>query len=392
MTTSHEACPICGAAESVKLYPDYRGRCITTQMLYCDDIELDNRCCSTCGFTWNRRGLRHQQEVMFDTEQQKPKPQILSFAKDVKPLQQRTLQTFMEMYDFPEQGSLLDFGAGNGSFLRHFRQHFPKWELSGLEPKDDFYELTADLPLKHACNRPYYECGIDEAFDMVIVMSVLEHVPNPLTALRWISDRVKPGGVLLMRHPNFANLPGDLFCADHISKMTIPHTRQLVEHAGFEVMAEDLTGMLFYFSLRKVDAPLRGLPDCHEETLALARRCEHIAERTIWAVRECVDSARRKNRKAAVFGTSPIGSMAHLLLDCKEDVACFVDENENMWGREIDGLPVVGPAQMAEFGVSDLAIAISPLYWENVASKMAAFDVEVHIPRVEERETVIQDA
>lgn len=391
MAPGHDACPICGGAESVKLYPKYKGRCITTQMLYCEGIELDNRNCKACGFTWNAKGLRHSQELMFDTQTQKPKPQIMSFDKDVKPLQQRTLEAFMALYDFPEEGSLLDFGAGNGSFLRSFHKVFPKWEISGLEPKDDFFDLVADLPLKQACNRPYYECDIRGGFDMIIVMSVFEHVPDPLGALHWIYDRLKPGGALLMRHPNFANLPGDLFCADHINKMTVPHTRQLVEHAGFNIIKQDAGSMLFYFIMDKAEAPLRGLPDCHEESLAVARRCEHVAERTIAAVEQCVASARSKGGKAAVFGTSPIGSMAHLMLECKDDIACFVDENTNTWGCEIDSIPVVGPQSMAELGVTDLALAISPLYWKNVAAKMAPFGVEVHVPEVEQSEPELQE-
>lgn len=377
-----DACPICGSTDSVKLYPDYVGRCITTQMLYCEGIQLDNRNCKTCGFTWNARGLRPEQAIMFDTTKQKPKPQIISFSKDVKPLQQRTLEAFMTLHTFPDQGSLLDFGAGNGSFLRHFHKAFPNWELSGLEPKDDFHELVADLHLKHACNRPYYECEIDEVFDTIIVMSVLEHVPDPLHALRWIHSRLKSGGALLMRHPNFANLPGDLFCADHINKMTVEHTRQLVQHAGFEILKEDDSSMLFYLIMRKAETSLRNLPNCHAETLAVARRCEHIAKRTIDAVQRCVLSARSKGRKAAIFGTSPIGSMAHLILNCKADVACFVDENQNMWGHEIDGIPVVGPECMEEYGVSDLALAISPLYWKSVARKLSHHRVEVHVPKV----------
>jgi SAM-dependent methyltransferase len=383
MVAGHDSCPVCGTTDNVRLYPEYKGRCITTQMYYCEDVELDNRNCRACGFTWNAKGLRGSQEVMFDTSVLKPKPQIMSFAKDVKPLQQRTLEAFMALHEFPRQGSLLDFGAGNGSFLRYFREVFPGWDISGIEPKDDFPEMVADLPLKHACNRPYYECDMDDEFDMVIVMSVLEHVPDPLGALRWIHDRLKPGGSFLMRHPNFANLPGDLFCADHINKMTVPHTRQLVEHAGFEITTEDDSSMLFYFIMKKAEGSLRPLPDCHEETIAIARRCEHIAQSTMAAVERCVASARTKRQKAAVFGTSPIGSMAHIMLGCKDDIACFVDENTNTWGMDIDGLPVVGPDRMAELGVSDLALAISPLYWENVARKMGAYNVEVHIPNLD---------
>ena len=382
MTSECDVCPVCGKDDSVSLYPQYNGRCITTQMLYCDGITLDNRCCQSCGFIWNAQGLRHGQDIMFDTDVQKPKPQILSFGVNISPLQKRTLERFQAMHKFSEKGSLLDFGAGNGSFLRYFHAQYPGWELSGLEPKDDFPELVADLPLRHAVNTPYYDSDLKDTFSMVIVMSVLEHVPDPLGALRWIYDRLEPGGMLLMRHPNFASLPGDLFCADHVNKMTIPHTRQLAEHVGFRVVAEDLPGMLFFFALQKVDAPVRGLPDCHEETLPLARYCEQVARETIDATERCVGAARGRGRKAAVFGTSPIGSMAHLLLECRDDVACFVDENKNTWGCEIDGIPVVGPEKMEEMDVSDLVLAISPLYWDQVGRKMSSFPVRVHVPHL----------
>ncbi len=381
--SAHPACPVCGTSESEKLYPDYRGRCITTQMIYCDDIELDNRWCANCGFIWNEQGLRHKPEVMFDTEVQKPKPQIVSFDKGVKPLQQRALEMFESLVNIPESGSMLDFGAGDGSFLRFFHQAHPDWRMTALEPKDDFPEHVSDLPLERACNTPYHQLDLPGGFDMAVIMSVLEHIPDPLHALRWIHDRLKPGGLLLMRHPNFACLPGDLFCADHINKMTVPHTRQLAEHAGFRCQAEDDSTLLFYFVFTRQDGPLRGLPDCADETQAIARRAEHVARRTIACVEEATRRARGQGARAAVFGTSPIGSMAHLLLDCRDDIACFVDENKNTWGRRIDGIPVVGPHDMAGLGVSDLALAISPVYWETVAAKMAPFGVRVHTPQLD---------
>jgi len=320
---------------------------------------------------------------MFDTEEQKPKPQIVSFSGGVKPLQQRSLEIFKSMITMPQSGSMLDFGAGNGNFLRFFHKEYPDWEMTAIEPKDDFAEQVKDLPTKKTYNVPYSLLDTNEQFDMIVVMSVLEHVPDPLHALRWIYDHLKPGGLLLMRHPDFASLPGDLFCADHISKMTVPHTRQLSEHAGFELQAQDISTLLFYFAFTKSEESPRGLPDCLAETREIATNSEHIARRTIASVEAAVNSAKAAGKKAAVFGTSPIGSMAHLVLECRESVACFVDENQNNWGRLIDGIPVVGPERMNEFCVSDLALAISPLYWESVEAKMRKYDVTVHVPKLD---------
>jgi SAM-dependent methyltransferase len=374
-------CPICGDAGHEKLFPEYRGPCITSQMFFCPDIELDNRCCTSCGFIFNNKGIRGIEEEIYSNVVWKPKPQVLSFSKNAKTSHQRALEVFQALVDIPKEGRLLDFGAGTGAFLREFTKAYPDWKLTALEPGDGYKQLQEGISLEASYNQPYYQLDLDQRFDMVIVMSVLEHVADPLNALAWIHERLKPDGLLLMQHPDFAKLPGDLFCADHINKMTIPYTRKLCEHAGFSFLSENSEMLPFYFAFSRTEQK-QPLPDCFDENMGIAGESEHIARRTVDAVKKAVASAVSKNRKAAVFGTSPIGSMAHLVLDCKDDVACFVDENQNAWGWEIDGLPVVGPAEMEKYGVSDLALAISPLYWEKVAEKMSGYGVEVHVPEV----------
>lgn len=382
MSEAQIVCPVCNATDSTKLYPDYRGRCVSSQMSYYEDIELDNRCCKTCGLIFNAKGFRNKEDEFFSCVDEQRKPQLLSFAKGVKTTHHRAMEIFERLTDIKESGTMLDFGAGPGSFLSIFQERYPKWELSGIEPREDFPNLIKNVRLKNAYNQPYYDVELDQQYDMVAVMNVLEHLPDPMHAMRWIHASLKPGGKVLMRNPNFMALPGDLFCPDHLNKMTMVHAGQMAEYTGFEILGSDDSTSIFYFILKKHEQPLRGLPDCYEENLANARKAENIARSTVQAVGEAVSSALDKNKKAAVFGIAPIGSMAHLILDCKESIACFVDENQKVWGRNIDGLPVVGPDRMAEFGVSDLALAISPLYWETVADKMADFDVQVHIPRL----------
>jgi hypothetical protein len=193
--------------------------------------------------------------------------------------------------------------------------------------------------------------------------------------------RLKPGGLLLLQLPDFDKLPGDLVCADHINKMTVPYTRMLARYAGFEEAGADTGMVMFHLALRKTEPAAGPVPSRFAGNLAIARRAEAVARATIEAVRAAVDAATGRGGRAAVFGTSPIGSMAHLLLGCRDRVACFVDENRNAWGRDIDGLPVVGPERMRELGVTDLALAISPVYWETVADKMRPLGVTVHVPQ-----------
>jgi len=381
ITGNSPICPVCETNKSDALYPRYQGRCISSQMHYYDEIVLDNRCCTNCGLIFNAQGFRNREEHFFELER---KPQVISFGENNKTTQERGMDIFESLLDIPDSGEILDFGAGRGTFLSVFKERYPRWRLSAIEPQRDYYELVNNIEITHGFNQSYDKVKTDKEFDMLVVMNVLEHLPNPLHAMKWIADHVKVGGMVLMRHPDFEKLPGDLFCPDHLNKMTLPHTRQMAEHVGLEVLGVDTSTSIFYLVMCKREKRLRGLPNCYELTVLIARRAEHVARQTIAAVGEAASAARARGSKAkaAVFGTSPIGSMAHLLLDCKDDIACFVDENQNTWGREIDGLAVVGPDRMAEYGVTDLALAISPLYWKAVAAKMAAFEATVHVPRI----------
>lgn len=373
-------CPLCASQDLEQLFPDYQGRCVTSQMFFLENIVLQNCCCRSCGFIFNAKGVRGREQEVYNPQTWKPKPQIQSFGKNVKTSHQRALETFLDLARLPDKGRLLDFGAGSGAFLREWNSALPQWEFCAIEPGGGYAQLE-DIPnLNEVFNGPYYQWPSREKFDAIVVMSVLEHINDPLVALGWIRRRLAPGGILLMQHPNFELLPGDLFCADHINKLTLSHTEALCRHAGFKLRAKNTEAVMFYYVLTAEEDRPEPLPNCYRENARIAKQAEQVARGTIEAVEKAVQSARRKGGAVGVFGTSPIGSMAHLILDCKEHIACLVDENRNAWGREVDGIELVGPDRMIEMNVTDLALAISPVYWQTVADKMSAYQVRVHVP------------
>ncbi|MDR1659922.1 MAG: class I SAM-dependent methyltransferase [Desulfovibrio sp.] len=292
------------------------------------------------------------------------------------------MESFKKLISLPPQGSLLDFGAGTGAFLRVFHNDHPEWELTAIEPGGGFAQISDGLPLKQAYNAPFYNLDVRECFDAVVVMSVLEHLTNPLHALHWIRERLKPDGVLLMQHPNFAAMPGDLLCVDHINKLTPAHTAAVCGYIGLAPVAAQESGSMFELVCRQSSIPSGNFAWPAAENRKIAKSCEAVAQATIRAVKQAVESARAKNGKAAIFGSSPVGNMSVYILGCEKDVACYVDENSNNWGRIQDGIPITSPAEMEKFGVSDLVIAISPVYWETVSKKMRAYPVTVHVPEI----------
>lgn len=373
-------CPLCGERECVSLSPSYRGRCVTSQLAYIDDLSLMNMCCQHCGFIFNAEGMRGKTQALYTPEVWKPKPQVMNFdAQGKKTQQERALDVFCDLCALPATGHVLDFGAGRGDFLRYFAHRFPRWTLHALEPGGGFEALCRALPACDAYNQPFYEVTLPQPMDAIVVMSVLEHVENPLQGLRWIADNLAEGGVALLQHPNFAAMPGDLFCVDHISKLTVPHFAALCSQAGLRVQAQKIQGVMFAFACVKQSAA--PLPWPVAEQMTIAAHAQKSAGAIVECVRQTFASAERAHGRSAIFGTSPIGYMAPMLLGKKTSVTCFVDENTNVQGSLQDGIPVVGPDQMKDLGITDVALAISPHYWDMVAEKLKKFDVRVHRPQ-----------
>ncbi len=75
-----------------------------------------------------------------------------------------------------------------------------------------------------------------DAFDVVLAMSVLEHVHDPYAATREIYRIVRPGGQVLAWVPFFFGVHG--FPGD-ISRFTEEGLRVLFERAGFEIVRSD---------------------------------------------------------------------------------------------------------------------------------------------------------
>ena len=89
----------------------------------------------------------------------------------------------------PETGAVLEVGSGSGKILRTLASHRPGLHVYGCDISDwtppagiEFRLMTHDIP---------YD---DATFDAVLVVDVLEHVPDPDHIVREIIRVLKPSG------------------------------------------------------------------------------------------------------------------------------------------------------------------------------------------------------
>lgn len=144
-------------------------------------------------------------------------------------------------------GRLLDVGCSAGSFLTIAEES--GWQIAGLEFSRDTAKLGRELygvPIEVGdLLSNLFTAG---SFDAVTLWDVVEHLPDPLAALRSARDLLAPGGYIALSTPNIDGLyprlsyyPGKLLRhwthaepPGHLCQFSTRTLRAMLERAGFE--------------------------------------------------------------------------------------------------------------------------------------------------------------
>lgn len=104
------------------------------------------------------------------------------------------------------KGKLLDIGAGPGLFVSEALRR--GWQIDGIEPAD-----TSRLYAHDQLHISLRAGGVslvpslaDSAYDVVTMFDVIEHLTDPLSALRDIHRILAPDGLLVITTPKFDSL------------------------------------------------------------------------------------------------------------------------------------------------------------------------------------------
>jgi SAM-dependent methyltransferase len=146
----------------------------------------------------------------------------------------------------PIQGKvrLLDFGCGAGDFLQ--RMHLLGWNVLGLDAAQTAVGIVRwqrGLPA-HVGTLPQ-PLWADASFEAITMWQTLEHVHQPLDALRDAYRLLTPQGRLLVTVPNLESLSSSWFGSNwygldlprHLTHFTTETLRGMLQRAGFEKIA-----------------------------------------------------------------------------------------------------------------------------------------------------------
>ena len=145
----------------------------------------------------------------------------------------------------PVKARILDIGCGNGEFLAALSK-FGDFELWGTELSGPAANRTTKHPqVNLKVGRLEVDDFDENAFDMVTLFHVFEHLPNPSETLEIIRKILKPNGHLVMSFPNIASWQAGFFKNHwlhldpprHLFLMPPETFEREVQQFGFEVVS-----------------------------------------------------------------------------------------------------------------------------------------------------------
>jgi 2-polyprenyl-3-methyl-5-hydroxy-6-metoxy-1,4-benzoquinol methylase len=151
-------------------------------------------------------------------------------------------------------GKLVDFGCGDASFMERAAS---KFDVTGIELSARLAAMSRTrMPGAKIFEGPVTQVADNElpagAFDMVTQFGYIEHEWHPLDGLRSAYRLLKPGGVTLIKTPNYASwnrrVMGMDWCGFHIpahcNYFTPETLAKMLRKTGFEPLPRPLLDRL----------------------------------------------------------------------------------------------------------------------------------------------------
>ena len=137
---------------------------------------------------------------------------------------------------------ILDAGSGDGSFCFALAKRYKTAEIVGLELDRKLVEDSQRILYKSGCKNLTIKQGdivcdnMEELFDLIICIDVLEHIPDDTAALKNLYSSLKKKGILLLHVPQRHQLNRWVFKAKQIERQA--------DHVRDEYTIEEITSKI----------------------------------------------------------------------------------------------------------------------------------------------------
>jgi SAM-dependent methyltransferase len=244
------ACPLCGGLERKLL--SIRETWEIVECIRCDMVFIGDE------FTYATQIQDHDWLEDYPKEMQRRKqkhPVLLFCSRLVRHLRPKTNDRLLaQTLRWKRGGQLVDFGCGDASFIERASDVFGAVgiEISPRLAALSRLRMPAAKILEGPVTKLAEEALDPDTFDVVTQFGYIEHEWQPLAALRAARRVLKPGGITIIKTPNYASwnrhVMGMDWCGYHIPahcNYFTPRTLgRMLKKAGFDPLPRPLLDCL----------------------------------------------------------------------------------------------------------------------------------------------------
>ena len=267
----------------------------------------------------------------------------------------------------PSARRWLDVGCATGDLLMGI--DLPGWEKTGLEPSRSAVALARGKGLDVAEGQLETSELESQSFGVVSCISALEHVQDPVAALRQLADLVVPNGLVFVEVPDSTKpiaQVSEFYCFEHLSHFTRGSLLRCLAMAGLEAVSFDdrvSISNLRVCARRVSDAALDIAKDWNERAGLTAAVERYSRQRARFEavltdrLSERLDRWRREGARVALYGAGVHTRFLMGLLDFESSVECVLDSDPSKLGTEFLRWQIHGPDEIAVLDLDAIVIS-----------------------------------
>lgn len=312
---------------------------------------------------------------------------VISEGKHLVPRSEKIFQQAKRYLSLKKRGRLLDVGCANGGLLRFFGTLAPHWKMVGFEIDDKRREEVESIDGVEAFVSGSLD-NLKNHFDLITLIHVLEHLPNPRKWLEEFHRLLNPGGFILIQLPDPRQNPFNLLVADHCSHFILADIKRLVEQAGYQITVCSDNWVSREFSIlatplgssktegKYINSNLSLYKKKDSSRKQIGKASSYPAASLQWLqnIAHLAESLPH-DKPRGIWGTAIAATWVYSVMG---KIDFFVDEDANRVGQQHLGKPIYSPNSVPEG--SHIFIALTPEIATSIANRWSHLDVCMHVP------------
>jgi SAM-dependent methyltransferase len=263
-------CPSCGSTQFRVVFP--AGVAQVNQIV----------ACSGCGLMYANPRRESADAVLVEDERDFDWSDYAPQMFEKEQVQLKDMDNTRDLLEqlHPKRGKVIEIGCSFGFQLNEFRKR--GWEIEGVEPNHNSARHAQEALSITVQTSILEGAGIaDESADVVVMLHVIEHIPDPVGTVSEIFRVLKPGGHLVLETPRYDTLTFRMLgkrersvsCDGHILFFTDESLAKVYSKAGFKKVRLDYVGRTLTLDRLVYNLGVMSKSKTLEERLiALARR------------------------------------------------------------------------------------------------------------------------